>query len=641
MNKKNVVILSLSDITEVFSPLLWASAKSYYELKGHHTDKYNWVIPDADYYDSIDEITSWLKLNPPAVLGISLYMWNFHKAMAVAAWVRENYPDCIIISGGPQQYFKHDPNWFTNNPWLDASLPGDEYGERAIADLLDNLTDDNKINWNTVNSVVYPNKTRDLILCSHKKEHKKEFFWEYSSYTMQFDLLKTWIKRRIDYSIANHGVPKYPMLKIETTRGCPYGCSYCDWGGGISSKVISKSLEILEQEIEAISRLEIYFCYICDANSGILGNRDVEVIKLFAKYKKLNGWPWVVHVGGLAKTAKAKDTIKEMLSVLAENNLDKFKQYKIAIQTLDPVIQKNIDRTDVPIEIYAELADYMKSTYGYRPQTEVILGLPGQTTKNFYYELQEIAKYDFTPQFYPWVLLPESPGYDPEYRNKFNIQTVTKSDVTASPYYAKVNQAVQTAKDQNLKYTDLVFVVSTYSYTREEYAEMMIMSGLFTSLYYLGVLKYLVQNSNQLKDVFAALWNNRHTADNKFAEYLKRSSEEFIRWLETPRGNIFYMNALNSEDTHLYSMEEFWTQLVFFEPEDTISYFNQALDSVGSSVKIDPLFDQIITKLNYQTATNKYWKFSNETLVESFLKITDHLKIYFKPDDVFLIDNCQ
>lgn len=637
MFKKNVILLSAADATEIFTPVLWASSKSYYELRGLKPDNYNWVLPTGDYLFEIDEIKDWIRANPPSVFGISLYQWNFYKAMEVAKWVKQTYPECIVISGGPQQYFKHDNDWFKNNPWLDASLPGDEYGERAIADLLDNIDEDGTVDWNQVNSIVYPSKSRDVLFRSQKNIHKKEFFWEYSPYAMQFNLIKQWM-----YECFNYGKVKQlnkmliPAAKLETTRGCPYGCTYCDWGGGINSKVISKSLEIVEQDIRAISELNIWFCYICDANSGILGQRDIDVIDIFVKYKKLNGWPTTVHVGGLAKTVKAKDTIKAMLTKLAENELDQFKAYKIAIQTLDPVTQKNIDRTDVPIEVYAELAEYMKSNFGYRAHAEVIMGLPGQTIDNFYFELQEYARYDFTPQFYPWSLLPESPGYDPVYRQKFKIETVTKSDITSSPYYSKVPKNVSDQQQKHLQYTDLVTVCSTSSYTREEYAEMIIMAGLYTSLYYLGFFKYF-RNSNLLtKEFFRSIWDNRN-ADNKFAQYLQQSHQEFLDWLDSPHGNVFYMKGIDPSDQFQYSLEKFWLQLMFLEPEASKDYFKL----ITGNDSIDKYFDQLITKQNYQTASNRYYKHQDQTYIRVFGKLISEIEIFHKPDDVFLIDNSQ
>ena len=67
------------DLTEVFTPLLWASAKSYYELRGQRPDEYNWVLPTGDYQLTIEEIKQWVSANPPDVFGISLYIWNFQK----------------------------------------------------------------------------------------------------------------------------------------------------------------------------------------------------------------------------------------------------------------------------------------------------------------------------------------------------------------------------------------------------------------------------------------------------------------------------------------------------------------------------------------------------------------------------------
>ena len=41
---------------------------------------------------------------------------------------------------------------------------------------------------------------------------------------------------------------------IETTRGCPYKCVYCEWGGGTGTKIIKKDMELVKRDIMALKR---------------------------------------------------------------------------------------------------------------------------------------------------------------------------------------------------------------------------------------------------------------------------------------------------------------------------------------------------------------------------------------------------
>ena len=135
---KNVYILSLTGWND-FIPVLWPSAKTYYELHGKYPDKYNWILPTAEVHLDLDRIKQEISKVPPDIFGVSLYVWNYEKSLALCKWVKETWPDCLVITGGPHQYFKHHPDWFEKHWFIDASLPSDVYGEIAITDLLDNL----------------------------------------------------------------------------------------------------------------------------------------------------------------------------------------------------------------------------------------------------------------------------------------------------------------------------------------------------------------------------------------------------------------------------------------------------------------------------------------------------------------------
>ena len=132
--KKNIIVANFPRFSgEIWMPFLWAQAKTYYELYGERTDEWNWVpcyhdVFSSEYNDQVKEL---IRQNPPDIFAISLYVWNYTQAFEIAAWVKEQWPDCVIISGGPHQYFKHDIDWFKKHPYLDASLPGDCYGEQG------------------------------------------------------------------------------------------------------------------------------------------------------------------------------------------------------------------------------------------------------------------------------------------------------------------------------------------------------------------------------------------------------------------------------------------------------------------------------------------------------------------------------
>ena len=87
-----------------------------------------------------------------------------------------------------------------------------------------------------------------------------------------------------DKLIESH--PKNEWLILwETNRGCPFKCTFCDWGSATASKVNKFELERLKLEIDWFSKKKIEFIFCCDANFGIL-KRDIEIAEYAAKKKK-------------------------------------------------------------------------------------------------------------------------------------------------------------------------------------------------------------------------------------------------------------------------------------------------------------------------------------------------------------------
>ena len=468
--KKKIVLYVPDATSSVYLPLLWASAKSYYELKGSRINEYEWIDPSLNYEYDTEILKQKLLEIKPDIFGISMYVWNDIQCLEIAKWIREVFPKCLIISGGPQQYFKHKTDWFEKYPFLDARLAGDYYGELSIADILDNLRPDNTVDWNLVNGVVYPSKNKQLILKSKKEISKKEFFWDYSPYEMQ---------RETFLAISKEVIEKYKIVdgKLETTRGCPYSCTFCDWGGGTGTKVIQKSVANVFKDIDVIEECGVSYVFLCDANFGIMKDRDISIMQYIADKKKKNPKLFHLYFGGFAKSEKHKEYIKKILDLDAQNNITWDVSYKASIQSIHKDVLKNIERTDIPFETHVELAEHLKDNYGFSSYAECISGLPGITPDKWYEEINVYAKHDMDICLYYWNLLPETPSYHAEYRERMGMITVDK--------YNNQQQANTLLRKSEV-------VVGTYSYTTDDYTEMWLAFSIQRGFWATGFLQKVI-----------------------------------------------------------------------------------------------------------------------------------------------------
>jgi radical SAM superfamily enzyme YgiQ (UPF0313 family) len=572
-NKKNILLFNPSfNASNMYLPYFWATAKTYYENKGKTPEKFNWVNPLFNYYNTLDEIQTFIKSNPPDIFGISLYVWNHTMALKTAAWVREEFPNCVIISGGPHQYFKHESNWFETMHFLNASLAGDEYGELTMCDILDNY---DTLNWNNVHGVVYPSKSKKLILNSKKTQNKKDFWWNYSVYSEQFDELELYKKSMEQYN------PTYTAQGLlETTRGCPYACTFCDWGGGTASKVIVKDMQYVKQDIERLGDLKVEGVFFCDANLGILKDRDVEVMQHIADTKKQHDSFYSLHYGGYAKTAKAIPYIKKILEIEAENYLMRALTYKLSLQTLDEVTLKNIDRTDVRFEDYLELSRHLQINYGYDAYAEIIAGLPGITTDKFYYELNVFSQHNINMNYYDWYLLPETPSFTQEYRQRFEIKTVKK---------IFGNHNLDSYSENFEKESEIV--VGTYSYNYEDYKEMHISYAWYRAFWSAGFLtdtiekiikKYQIPLGDFTKKFYREFLTNPEMSGTFLIALNKNINSTFDRFLNKDESMLLFDTGyVESADLVKLVITTIFTNLDKFENELT-SWIHQTWPEVST-----------------------------------------------------------
>ena len=486
----------------VYLPLLWASSKSYYELKGNRTDDYEWIHPRINYEFDNTKLKKHLLEVKPDVFGVSMYIWNDVQGLEIAKWVKETFPKCLVVSGGPQQYFKHQQDWFEQYPFLDASLDGGSYGELTIADILDNLKDDNTVDWNIINEVVYPSKDRKIILKSKKSISKRDFFWDYSAYDMQKEVIlevadEIRALTDTDTAVVNTVV----QGKIETTRGCPYSCAFCDWGGGIGSKVIMKSIEYVKKDIDVVEATQAGYVFLCDANFGIMNDRDINIMKYMASRKQNNPNFFHLYFGGFAKSVKHTEVIKEILDIDARNNLSWDLSYKASIQSIHQDVLDNIKRSDIPFDKHVYLAKHLKKYYGFSTYAECISGLPGMTPDKWYHEMDVYAKHDMDICLYNWHLLPETPSYDYGFRKKMGIETVNK------------HNNMQT-NNSTLRKSEVV--VQSFSYTKEDYKEMWLAYSLQRGFWATGILE------KTLSKIFK-------TSNIGYGEFIKKFYREFLR----------------------------------------------------------------------------------------------------------------
>jgi hypothetical protein len=244
---------------------------------------------------------------------------------------------------------------------------------------------------------------------------------------------------------------------LETNRGCPYGCTFCDWGSATQEKIRRFDAERVKAEIDWIGRHRIRVLWIADANYGIFA-RDIEFAQHIADTKALHGYPREVVVN---YPKNATEKIARIVKIFVQAGI--CSQGIVSIQTTDAATLKVIRRDNIKTSKYDELGDIFRRE-GLPLSTDLMIGLPGATVKSFKADLQYYFDDDVGVKAYRTQLLPNSPMADPDY-----------------------------LRENAIRVDDQRFLVSTSSYTEADLAEMLAIWSAFDIVDGYAVLRYVLR----------------------------------------------------------------------------------------------------------------------------------------------------
>jgi putative methyltransferase len=338
------------------------------------------------------------------VICFSVYNWNRPTIINLTRNLKSQINhDVIVIVGGPSIEAHGTYDWRQDYEDADYAVFSD--GEQAFHDILCHHFYDRSLNiLNTHNLLWVKNDQLQKAPAAYIKNT------EYSPYLESQHLLKQMV-----------GDPEYHgyefELSYETSRGCPYSCSFCDWTSGLGPTTVKRKVDY-RAELEMIAELGITQLHISDANFG-QWPVDVEIARLMAEILPPRG----IKTQSPNLSKNKKDRAYEILEIWIDAGV--CEGGKFAVQDIDPTILANIDRPDISWEEHKTYIRHLKSRFPDRTfSLEGIKGLPGQTRKTWQHLLREAYQLNLCLEFYTWIIIPNSPAvYDPEYMKKFQIRT--------------------------------------------------------------------------------------------------------------------------------------------------------------------------------------------------------------------------
>lgn len=345
------------------------------------------------------------QLAPADIVGFSAYVWNFRLSLAIARELKRQRPETLIVFGGPQV-----PNFpvkfLEDNPFVDVVVHSE--GEKPFTQILTNLE---TRDWNGIPSLSY----RDAggIVQTPRVERMRNLD----------DVPSPYLEGTFDPLMESLPGRKWIVI-WETNRGCPFGCTFCDWGSNMLAKIGKWGLERLKAEVDWFAAKKIFYVFNADANFGILP-RDLEIAEYFVEVKKRTEYPSKFSVQNTKSTTRdAMEKSWRVQKVLSDGGLNQ--GVVVSMQSLHPPTLAAIKRDNMKPEFFKEIQE--RFTKGVvQTMSDLILGLPEETYDSFVRGVSSLIEggQHNRIQFQNLSILPNAEMGDPAYQKRYGMETVT------------------------------------------------------------------------------------------------------------------------------------------------------------------------------------------------------------------------
>lgn len=486
-----------------------------------------------------------IKENPPDVLMMSNYMWNENLTFHFGRLAKKLNPNMLVVMGGPNIHIEKERqlDFVKQHPELDVYVLGE--GDFLAAEVVKNFIaadlEKKKLGDREIPSSIYRRSDGEVVITPMWPRHREVD-----------DIPSPWFSGSMDEFFDGKLAPF-----IETNRGCPFTCTFCVQGTGWYTKVHNFSLGRIKEELLYIAKRVKEKCpnmgtlRIADSNYGMF-ERDVEISGYIGELQKEFAWPtYIDATTGKNRPERIIQSLEKVSGALV--------LYQ-AVQSLDENVLKNVKRSTIKLGAYEQLLVHVRGR-GMRSNSDLILGLPGETLKSHVDGIRKLLDAGISQvSNFQLVMLKGSELDMLESRQKFQFQTM----------YRLVPKSFGIYCDEKAFDVEEV-VVSTDTLSFDDYLQArkyaLVGAAFWRDDHLLPVFKFAesfgVKRSEYLDNAVAGF----DRATGPIHDYLEG-------FLEATRGELF---ASREACVEFYSTEENFTRLKEGELGDNILHKHNAL----------------------------------------------------------------
>jgi hypothetical protein len=493
------------------------------------------------------------------LVAFSTYVWNHRYNYALAKRVKELNPNCLIVFGGPEPAIT-DQQLFEKEPYMDLviKLEGEITFKRILENFGHSYAD---IPGLLINDPAGLIDTGDSERISDLDQIPSPYL------TGVFDKL----------------IAEYPKViwnaTLETNRGCPYACTFCDWGSLTYNKVKKFELGRVNQELDWIGQ-HCGFVTITDANFGMFVERDNQIVdklvEVQRKWGKLSSF-------SMTWAKNQKNEVVDIVKKLIKESPNFGQGLTVSVQSMDHDVLENIKRRNLDQhkidEIFALCDRNNIPVY-----TEVILGLPGETVdtwKEAFWKIFRAGNHTGVNILQAQLL--ENAEMNLLQKKMWKLKSVPVYDYMSGSYGdTDLNEAVEV-------------VVSTSTIDREQMLDIQVWNSFIQTFHINGLTTYIarylakacnIDYSKFYDDLYA--WVSK---DPWFSQQFAETKHYFQNWMT--QGKINHPRIGNIE---VFGWNLVHRITLYMQQQDKINYVFDSLDKfIKSHYGVDSqVLDQLL-----------------------------------------------
>lgn len=458
---------------------------------------------EVEIFKYPDDFKNYLEKNNPQIICFTNYSWTLDISHEFAKKIKKKFPKTISIFGGPNypNELNLQKDFLKTYSAIDFYIKGE--GEIGFVNLFKNLK---KFNFDS--NAIKKNKIK-LGNCHYLNDEEVIIGENLSRVENLNDIPSPYLSGMFDKFFDKKLIPS-----IQTSRGCPFKCDFCQEGKDYFNKICKFSLDRIIAEIEYISeRVQVPNLYVLDSNFGMY-KQDVEIAKAVMAVKRKKGWPKYFEAAN-GKSKKVMDVIQVLEGSFYSS---------VAIQSTDPEVLKNVRRKNVPDETVEDILKFADK----RTQSsfsEIILCLPGDTLEKHSRSMFDMINRGVNVvRSHQLLLLPDSLMYSKDYRKKHGMETRFRLQPKCFGNYKLYGESFPCAEIDEV-------CVSNNTMTYEDYLKSRFLDLTVEIFYNNGVFKeyvnflneYNINASNLLKTINEYIPQSQ--LNNLYKGFLKENEE--------------------------------------------------------------------------------------------------------------------